>query len=254
MNHDRTLDQALRRTAEPVPARVGRAGDLLDRIISTGPAAVPGPRRRPRLALAGVAASLAAAGAVAVGVVSSGPAYASWTPDPAALPATEAQRIAAACVPAAEGIPRVVLGETRGDYAYLSAVTPGWSRTCFRDHDGKVRESSILAAPLSREQLGAEGVELYSWSQLRTEEGYVRVMAGRLGAQVSAVDIVVRPDDGSATRTVRSTVEDGYFAAWYPESLDDSSTNTTTLTLRLAGGGTVPGLSAGELLHRAKVD
>jgi hypothetical protein len=263
MNHDRRLDQALRSVAEPVPTRVARpaAGQLLEQIVRSDrsaapvPAATRAPRRRPRLAIAGVAGALTAAVAAALALVNSGPAYASWTPEPAPLPAAEAQQIAQACVPAPEQpAVRVVIAEARGDYAYVNAVTPGWSRTCFRDHDGSVRESSILAEPLSAEQLGAEGIELFSWSQLRTEEGHVRLLGGHLGAAVTGVDIVVRQDDGSATRTVHATVRDGYFAAWYPEGLEESGTNSTTLTLRLAGGGSVGGLSAGELLNQAKVD
>lgn len=263
MNHDRTLDQALRRAADPVPARVGQepAGEMLEQILRSDRRAAPGqaapraPRRRPRLAIAGVAGALAAAGAVALMMVNIGPAYGSWTADPGPLPAPDAQRIAEECVPAPErGAARVVIGESRGDYAFVNAVTPGWSRTCFRDHDGSVRESSILAAPLSAEQLGGEGVELYSWSQLRTEEGYVRIMAGRLGSAVVAVDIAVRHADGSPTRTVHATVRGGYFAAWYPEGVDEANSNSTALTLRLAGGGSVGDLPAGELLHEAKRD
>jgi len=263
MNNDRNLDRALRRAADPVPARVSGepAGELLEQIVRSDRRAAPAqattrvPGRRPRLAIAGVAGTLAAAGAVALAMVNIGPAYASWTPDPAPLPAAAAQEIAGECVPAPErGAVRVVIGETRGDYAYVNAMTPGWSRTCFRDHDGSVRESSILAEPLSAEQLGAAGIELYSWGQLRTEEGYVRLMAGHLGSGVTAVDIAVRHADGSPTRTVHATVRDGYFAAWYPEGIDESSSNSTTLTLRLADGGTVGDLSAGELLNEAKRD
>ncbi|RSM58514.1 hypothetical protein DMB66_28960 [Actinoplanes sp. ATCC 53533] len=259
MNHDRDLDGALRHAADPVPARVTRepVRELLDQIVRSDrraaplPAATRVPGRRPRLALAG---ALAAAVAAAVAVVNIGPAYASWTPDPAPLPAAEAQQIAARCVPAPEkGAVRVVIGEKRGDYAFVTALTPGWSRTCFRDHDASVRESSILAEPLSAEQLGAEGVELSSWGQLRTEEGYVRLLAGHLGSKVTAVDIVVRRAGGGHTRTVHATVRDGYFAAWYPEGIDESSSNSTALTLRLADGGTVGELSASELHDQAKV-
>jgi len=263
MNHDRNLDGALRRAADPVPARVTQepVRELLEQIVRSDrraaplPAATRVPGRRPRLALAGAASALAAAVAAAVAGVTIGPAYASWTPDPAPLPAAEAQQIAARCVPPPEnGAVRVVIGEKRGEYAFVTAVTPGWSRTCFRDHDASVRESSILAEPLSTEQLGAEGVELSSWGQLRTEEGHVRLLAGHLGSKVTAVDIAVRRAGDSSTRTVHATVRDGYFAAWYPEGIDESSSNSTTLTLRLADGGTVGDLSAGELLHQAKVD
>jgi len=252
------LDQALRSAAEPVPARVDRepARQLLEQIVrsdrqaATAPAATRAPRRRLRLAIASAAGALAAGGAVLLSLVNIGPAYASWTPDPAPLSAAEAGEIVAKCVPAAErGAARVVISEKRGDYAFLNAVTPGWSRTCFRDHDGKVSESAILAGPLGTGQLGAKGIQLYSWGQLRTEEGYVRIMAGNLGTQVTGVDIAVRARDGGSTRTVRATVRAGYFAAWYPEGSPEADTNVTTLTLRLAGGGTVSNLYARDLFE-----
>lgn len=254
----KNLDQALRSAAEPVPVRVTRepARELLEQIVRSDRQAVPAPvatrvpRRRLRLLLGGAAGALTAAGALVLSLVNIGPAYASWTPDPTPLPAGEARDIVAKCVPAPEqGTARVVISEKRGDYAFLNAVTPGWSRTCFRDHDGTVRESAILAGPLGTGQLGADGIQLYSWGQLRTEEGYVRLMAGNLGAQVTGVDITVRARDGGSTRTVRATVRSGYFAAWYPEGVPEANTNRTTLTLRLAGGGTVAGLSAGALLE-----
>jgi hypothetical protein len=256
------LDRALRSAAEPVPARVTRqpSRDLLEQIVSSDrqadptPASTRIPRRRPRLAILGVAGALAAAVA-ALAVVNTGPAYASWTADPGPLPPAEAQQIAEACVPAPErDSARVIIGETRGDYAYVNTVTPGRSRTCFRDHDGSVRESSILSGPLSTAQLGARGIELYSWGQLRTKEGYVRLMAGGVGSQVTGVDITVRPGDGGSTRTIHATVRDSYFAAWYPEGVDESGTNRTTLSLRLSTGGTVSDVSARNLMAGAKVD
>jgi hypothetical protein len=255
MSYHSDLDQALRSAAEPVPARVTQvpARNLLEQIVRTDPQAAPvqatarRPRRRMRLTIAGVAGAFVALGAVALTLVGTGPAYASWSPDPTPLPAGEAENIVAKCVPAPEqGAASVVVGETRGDYAYLNAVTPGWSRTCFRDHNGTVSEASIHAEPRSREQLGAEDIELYGWSQLRTEEGYVRIMAGQLGAQIVGVDIVVR---GGSTRTVHTTVRDGYFAAWYPEGVEEASTNTTTLTLSLADGRTVGDISARKLME-----
>ena len=252
----------MRSAADPVPARVTRqpARDLLEHIVAadrradtvTAPARLP--RRRLRPAVVGVAGALAAAVAATLAVVNTGPASAAWTAEPSPLPADEAHRIARACVPAPErDAARVIIGETRGDYAYVNTATPGWSRTCFRDHDGQVRESSILAGPLSTAQLGARGVELSSWGQLRTEEGYVRLMAGGLGAQVTGVDITVRPADGGAGRTIRATVRDNHFAAWYPEGIEESSTNRTVLSLRLADG-TVSDVSARDLMAEAKVD
>lgn len=254
-NHD--LGQALRAAAAPVPARVRQAPaqELLEQIVRTDrhPVPAPVPQRRRRLAMAGVAGAIAAAGTFAL--VTNGPAYASWTPDPSPLSAAESQTIVSACLPATEaGAARVVVGETRGKYAYLNALSPEGSRTCFRDHDGNVQESSILAAPTSTEKLGAEGVELSGWGQLRTDEGHCRVMAGHLGSQITGVDITVRAQGESTGRTIHATVRDGYFLAWYPEGSEEASSNSTELVLRLADGRTIGGLFARDLMENPKLD
>ncbi|MEU8813463.1 hypothetical protein [Actinoplanes sp. NPDC048796] len=254
------LDHAIRSAAGPAPARVtqARAQNLLESIVSTDRSAGSEPvasRPRRRLRIAGVAAALAAGGALLAGLIAGGPAYASWTPDPGPVSAAEARDIVAKCVPAEEtGAARIVVGETRGDYAYVNAVTPSGSRTCFRDHNGDVRQSSILTVLSSTEQLGATGVELYTWGQLRTDEGYIRLMAGHLGSQVTGVDITVRSGNGDSSRTAHATVRDGYFAAWYPEGRDEANSDTTTLTLTLTTGATIPNLSASLLYDHPKLD
>ncbi|GLY96584.1 hypothetical protein [Actinoplanes sp. NBRC 103695] len=243
MNSD--LDQALRRAAEPVPSRVAqpRAQNLLDEVLRSGPtpAARPVHRRRPRLVLAGAALAVAAVALVTVNGLGTGRAYASWTASPSPLPAAEAQEIAGKCASGS----RVTIAETRGKYAYANVRTAEYSLTCFRDADGRVLESSIYAADAIAADLDAKGVELHAWSQLRTDEGYVRLMAGRVGSEVAGVDITVRP----AGRVVHASVRDGYFIAWYPEGLEESSSNTTTVTLRLVGGGSVNDLSARDLME-----
>jgi hypothetical protein len=88
---------------------------------------------------------------------------------------------------------------------------------------------------------------------MRTAEGHCRLMAGHVGSQVVGVDITVRARSREPSRIVRATVDDGYFLAWYPEQLDESSSNTTSLTLRLADGRTVEGLSARELMEAPRV-
>ena len=267
------LDEALRAAAEPVTPRVAEppAQALLDRIVASPalpvPAAVDRARtgRRPRRAVfALLAAVVAAAVAFTVPHVGSGPAYASWTPQPSPLPAADRGELADRCVtqvaaqyddsetdPAAR---RVVHGERRGDYAYVSVVTAGWSALCFRDHDGRLGTAGIMMEPVAAAALGGTGVELQGWPQLRTQEGHCRLMSGHVGSQVVGVDIVVRAGSGQRSRTVRATVEDGYFLAWYPEQLDEANSNTTTLTLRLAGGGTVENLSARELFEAPRVN
>ncbi|WIM93504.1 hypothetical protein ACTOB_005484 [Actinoplanes oblitus] len=263
MMHDRQLDEALRDAAQPVAARVQApsARKLLDEIVRSDPAVPAAPvamraaRRRPLLVTAGAALALTAAAVVTVNGIQADSAYASWTPEPSPLPAAEAQLIVDRCLPAPGSAgSRVVIGERRGDYAYVNVLTAEGSITCFRDHDGRVRDTSVLASPVDAARLGAKGVELYAWPQLHTAEGYARLMAGRLGSQVTAVEITVRGASGDVVRTVQATVHGGFFAAWYPEPLAQADTDTTSLTLRLGDGGTVGGLSASDLMDEPKLD
>ena len=262
------LDHALRAAAEPVPARVDAAPAqaLLDRIVhAPGPVtATPARSRRAgrrgrRFAVAALAA-VAAVAAFTLPQLGSGAAYASWTPDPSPLTAADQREFTDRCAAAVgetwqERAPQAAaLGEKRGDYAYMSLVAPGWSSTCFRDRDGDVHSPSIFAAPVSAAELGGRGVELQGWSQLRTPEGYCRLMAGHVGTRVVGVDITVRTGTGERVRTVRATLAGGYFLAWYPEGLEESSSNRTALTLRLADGGTVADLSARDLFDAPLLD
>ena len=258
------LDRALRAAAEPVPARVGQApaNDLLDRIVHSPVHPAPTPAGwRPRKAMVGVFAAvvaLAATAALTLPNLGSAPAYASWTPAPRPLAAADQSDFTSRC--AAEvsktweysAPEKRVLAEERGDYAYMSLIAPSWSATCFRDRDGTVLSGSIFAAPVSAVKLGRKGVEMQGWSQLRTEDGYCRLMAGHVGSQVTGVDITVRSSTGERVRTVQATLKDGYFLAWYPEGRDEANTNRTVLTLRLADGGRVENLSARDL-HDAPV-
>lgn len=263
MTYDR-LDQILRAGAEPVTARVQQPSTrkLLDDILrdDAPPVAVPtgmtGPRRRwLRPAFAGAALSLLATAVLTLHGADADRAYASWTPDPSPLPAAEARQIVDTCIPAPDAATaRVVIGERRGDYAFVNVLTAEGSVTCFRDHDDRVRDTSILAAPVDAARLGAKGIELYAWPQLRTDEGYARLMAGRLGSRVATVEITVRNKDGNVGRQVRATVTDGFFAAWYPEGLVEAGTNSTSLTLRLNDGTTIEGLTARSLMEAPKLD
>jgi hypothetical protein len=117
-----------------------------------------------------------------------------------------------------------------------------------------VRSDSIFAASVGAAKLGRKGIEMQGWSQLRTEEGYCRLMAGHVGSQVVGVDITVRSGTGESVRIVHATLEDGYFLAWYPEGRDEADTNRTALTLRLADGSTVGDLYARDLYDAPVLD
>jgi hypothetical protein len=260
------LDQALRDAAEPVPARVGQAPAqaLLDQIVNSPAHPAPAPARTRRTAwrprktvIAVLAAAVAATAALTLPNLGPAAAYASWTAKPSPLAAADQANLADRCVArVAASTPeyteqnraaRIVHGEQRGDYAYLSVVTPGWSASCFRDRDGVVRDASIIVDPLSTAALGRKGIDLQAWPQWHTREGYCRLMTGHVGSQVTGVDITVRGTGGDS-RVVHATVDGGYFLAWYPEGLAESGSNRTSLTLRLADGSTVGDLSARDLM------
>ena len=265
------INSSLRDAARPTRGRVHQppAQRLLERIVRTdrtadaGRVAVPVKRRagNVRWAVAGVGAVAATGVAlVAPNIVGGGDqAFASWTPKPTPLSAAEADALGRECRGGEDiaamvgkkdaGPARSTLGERRGDYAYVSLAAEDWSLTCFRDRAGKVHEGSIMADPVTDAQLGGKGIELQAWGQVQTDEGYARLMAGHLGKDVVAVDIKL-PKTG---KTVYASVEDQYFVAWYPESLADNEQGAD-LTLRLAGGGTVTGLAARELMDAPKLD
>lgn len=262
------FNQQLRAAAQPVsPGRVHQrsAQDLLERIVSTPrtaqpPLAAPPRTVRPsrRWAIAGAVAAAVSAAALIVPSLADEPAYASWTATPAALPANKIDALSRDCMTqklapdwgytqAELDSARKVLGESRGAYQYVSIATPRWTATCFRDKAGAVHWGSSFEAPVSDAELGGKGVELQAWGQLKTSEGYARLMAGHLGADVTGVDVTT-PDG----KTVKATVQDRYFLAWYPEAVDE--TRPTTLTLRLKDGGTVKDLSARDLHDAPKLD
>jgi len=253
------LELALRDAAEPVPPRVGQATaqDLLDRIVRTpGPSAPVPAARRPRKALVAVFAAVVAVAATAVLTLpnlGSGPAYASWTPDPRPLSPAAQNDFTRRCTAEVRKTwgyrapATLAFGEQRGDYAYLSLITKSWTSTCFRDRNGTVRSYSIFAMPISAAKLGRKGVEMQSWGQLHTAEGYCRLMSGHVGSQVVGVDVTLRSSTGERLRVVHATLQDGYFLAWYPERRSEADSNRTALTLRFADGTVADGLSARDL-------
>lgn len=279
MNSDtprnRDIDRLLKSVvAPPVRGRVHQrhAQELLERIVAT-PRTIPASRaaatgmRSPsrhrmggrRWAFAGAAAATVTA--LSVGLIAGAggfadKAYASWTPDPAALPATDTQAIGSQCVrdtrqyfnaaDAEFSGARTTLAERRGKYGYVYVDMGSWVVTCFRDGTGVIHAGSFLNQPIDPLHLGGSGVELQSWPGVTTPEGPCRLMVGRIGPDVVSIDIAV-PHTG----TVHATLNGGYFLAWYPQA--DPNADGTTLTLHLKGGGAVPNLSARTLMEKPYV-
>ena len=253
------LDARLRAAAQPTEqGRVhgAPARELLERIVTSprterAPVTVPARRTGLRWAAAG-AAAVAVTGATLALPGRDAAAYASWTATPARLSAADTGAIGSDCVRAVQpdyqvGATREVVAERRGDYRYVAVITDALIVTCFRDGDGEVRNSSVMADPVGAAALGRSGVELQGYGQLRAGEGYVRIMSGHVGAEVTAVD-----DEVPGGPTVHATLDDHHFLAWYPEEVGAGA--GTTLTLTLADGSRQAGLSARDLHDAPKLD
>ena len=176
MNDNRLdLDNRLRAAATPVTrgrVRQASAQALLEHIVTVPRtaegAAVPAARRshRTRWALAGAAAvAVTGAALIVPGLGGGDQAYASWTATPAALASGDTRELSQECVqeklepqygytPAELAAAKMVLGERRGDYSYLSIATSRWTATCFRDKAGDVHQGSIMESPVTDAALG----------------------------------------------------------------------------------------------------
>lgn len=191
--------------------------------------------RRYRRARPGVVAATAAGAVVAVGVAVSlssvlgaAPAYASWTPVPAAvLDATQVARDAACPTTATDVVGdgadatvaqvalTPVLAETRGDYTYVVLAGDGAAGDCFVAGDAAdVYASSSVgappAAPGARDlTVAASGTA--SWSTGGDGEGAVTSAYGRAGQDVVEVTAVL--DDGEQ---VVASLDGGWWAVWAP--------------------------------------
>ncbi|AEV88279.1 hypothetical protein ACWT_7269 [Actinoplanes sp. SE50] len=216
-----------------------------------------GRRRHARRWAVTGAAVIAVTGAVlampGLGDDRNGAAYASWTASPETLSAGDVQAISRGCVAKIDPLfgyttaqlaaARKIVSERRGRYGFLSIVTHDWVTTCFRDSTGTVRSPSNMGRPVSDEALGRTGIELQGWGELQAGEGYILIMAGHLGTDVTAVDVNV-PDG----RTVHATVDDHYFLAWLPQKAGDGAGITFTMTL--TDGTTIKDISARKLTDK----
>ncbi|GAA0537564.1 hypothetical protein GCM10010172_18680 [Paractinoplanes ferrugineus] len=223
MDHDlnrlATLDPAAGR--EPTAAQWSRARAGLERTMRT-PAAVRRPVAR-RLATGLAVACVLAAGA-AIGVPALLPdgdaAYASWTAVPRGVPGPESLAAARECARSwddgGRGTPgEIVLAERRG----VTVLLIMWLR------DGPLIICSSLGTghPAGAERLSGDRGE----EPPRPANGRVTLdgglgatgsgsrwysqAAGRVAADVTGVDIAL-PDG----RTVRASVRDGWWVAWWP--------------------------------------
>jgi len=201
--------------------------------------------RRGRWVLVG-----AAAAAVAVGEVLMPPwgapdhAFASWTPVPEEVPATVEDEIAAQCSNelAMDRLDQeVVLAEERGRVTFGLLARPGYLRHCLLADGMPVLSGSGSTGPAGgdAELAPAEVRTVMATGGGSGAEAYTTV-TGRAGQDVVGVEVhprgpVEAPGElpgGRLPDTVTATVENGYFAAWWP----GISVRDLELTVHLADG------------------
>ena len=231
-----------------------RAATSLESILA-GPAAhhpVAAPRRsRRRLTLVGAAAALAGLAAVAVELPGGGGAYASWTPEPAPLTGAELSLLTPVCRKALArsgdldmARAQLVLSERRGEVVALLYRTddPNMAGDCLMRHVpgtddadnltwGVFGSSGPVRVPPARGIIPGGG----------STSREVTITDGAVGADVVAVTIHAPGD-----RTVRATVRDGRYVAWWPGPDYDvahegtaAARSIVTYDLSLADGSTI---------------
>lgn len=234
-----------------------------------------GPRPRParqwigrhRLPVAaGSAAGVAAAVATGVVIALAGPgapkAFASWTPTPTTPAPGQLSTADAACVaavsrqagesggpfPSGQGSWRPALDDSRGPYTLvLLTAAPGGSSdfgACLAEstpQGRRILDTSITnPSPTSALPGALAGITFGG-------DGQLTVATGEAGAGVTEVSFTL-----SDASVVRTTVEGGLYAAWWPSKAAPVSVEVTTasgsVTERFPAPGTpVGGIPAGEV-------
>ena len=179
-------------------------------------------------------------GAVAVlvvGTTGSGPpkALAGWSAEPTTPASGQLQAAESACQKQNPGTASLAptVADVRGPYSMLVYVESRSVIDCIAGSQGTLM-SSISAPPTT--SVAANAIEVEAWgntviagagdqaaSQLREQGETVSVLVGQVGADVTAVTLVL--DDGTSIQT---TTANGWFAAWWPGSETAHSAQITT--------------------------
>lgn len=243
-----------------------RAEALFARIVAT-PADCPAPAeavptrrvRRRRLLL--IPAGLAAAGVVPALLLGGSSAFASWTPRPEQLGATEADAAATTCrehMGLSEEADRVLIAERRGGWTYVLVSGPQEEGSCLMLNDVVGKTGSTVDGHL----LGGGGVVDYDTPKPApdridefesivssynprpwwfSEPEFWGLAGGYVGSDVVGVTVHT-----PAGLDVEASVANGRFAAWFPggdrvDPEDDPwTTGAWTYTVTLRDGTTRP--------------
>jgi hypothetical protein len=208
-----------------------RARETLERIVATPPSfgasrlAAPAPARRSRRRLvlaAAVAITLIVGAAVVQGGRDGGAAYASWTATPASVASDELDAAASACRDELRGSSidpdraKLVLAERRGDYVALLYRTdvPDMSGSCLaRNPKGSTDVDDVKTGVG-----GSSGPALKAPARGFTQGAIsefggtprVSITDGAVGDEVTGVTI------HASTLTVKASVKNGRYTAWWP--------------------------------------
>lgn len=211
---------------DPAAGRIGdgnRAAANLQRVMSTEPGAQR--TRKSRKGRYTLAAGLAGVGVVVAPVLGgSTAAFAGWDEKPVAASPEEAKFWSDKCDaivggPDLEGIDRdfrTVLVELRGDWSFtVMQAADGMEIACLAD--GKITAERPEGDGLSwgGEALGEPAADsLLTGSVVKADilvDGTQYAVTGRIGSDVAGVAFLV------GGREVEATIENGRFAAWWPE-------------------------------------
>jgi hypothetical protein len=193
-------------------------------------------RRLKRPALLAVAAVVVGAVALAVDLTGSGApsAFAAWTATTTTPPASQLASADASCsrfygplikkvsppdIPSS--LPPLTLTDSRGPFELLLYSDPSWFFACFWGHGSAISLAwnGGPEAPASPHSIGVPQVPFD-----RNADGSGYTMAyGYVGAQVKAVTLHLT--DGT---NVEATVQNGFYAAWWPVRTDVASAEVTT--------------------------
>jgi hypothetical protein len=207
-----------------------RAGETLERIVATPPSpqpAAPAPPRRSRrrlVALPAAAIMLIVGWAVVQGDGSDDAAYASWSANPASVAGDELDAAASACRDKLRGSSinadraKLVLAERRGDYVSLLYRTdnPDMSGACLVRNPKGSTDVGDVAMGVGGSSGPALKAPARSFTQGAISQFGATPMAsitdGAVGDAVTGVTI------HAGTFTVKASVRNGRYTAWWPGS------------------------------------
>ncbi|MFX0537973.1 hypothetical protein ACQBAT_04365 [Ornithinimicrobium sp. Y1847] len=200
-------------------------------------------------------------------------AYAGWTATPAGVPAADLPKLVDDCLEnmrsAADdsqtwwtAMPveemTTVLAERRGESTLVLLEGQGHLGHCFTDaHRGGSFGFGAAADPSARP--AGDSLSLLAWDGgqegVETDEPSLApsqiTLAGRAGRDVTGI---VLHQPGEPGQSVRATLTDGYWAAWWPYALRSDRMPTPagiTADLTLADGRVIEGI---DLLSVANID